>query len=819
MHQSRFLPVLVVAAAAAVPAPAQAAPPHHLVEVRVTGPAQMRRLLDLDLDLAGCRTPLPSQRRVEVLATERDLATLRGAGLPFRVVQRDLEAHYAAAAARWPSLDAPNPPLGQGAMGGHWTLAQMESILDDLHVLAPAICSQRAPIGFSVEGRPLWMVKISDNVAVDENEPEVLYDSLHHAREPLSMEATVVFMEWLVTGYGTDPLATFLVDERELWFVPCVNPDGYEYNRQTNPGGGGLWRKNRRNNGDGTFGVDLNRNYATAWNAPNGGSSANTTSETYRGTAAFSEPESLAMDAFAQARQFVAVFTTHTYTDVLLRPWGWQVGDPPNVAVYDALGGWFVQENGVQHGPVSTLLYIASGSAVDHHHAAHGSLAWTAELGRSNEGGFWPSGPAIVDIATRHQPMFRKVALSAGPALEVESLTVTEAATANGNGVIEPGETGEIVVALRNAGIAAVGTASLALASNDPAVALGAAAANLGALAPFATATNQGAPLTFAVQPSATRLLVDVLVRVSGDGRTQELPVQVPLQPARLVLADDVERDRGFQRAAGGTATTGLWERAAPQQTTSGSQTLQPGFQNTPGGSLCWVTDARAGTSAGTWDVDNGHTDLWSPQLDLRHLATAEASFALWYGESTADDEVQIDLSRDGGANWERLWSRTTSTGAWLRIAADLGAPLTDRMRLRVRAQDQNPSLVECAVDDFEVRGLVPDGGITLLGSGRLGSTLQVAMHADPGAFCFALASPLLGPGTTFPGVGGQLLLLPSAAAALPGLLADAAGRAVAELALPPNPALSGATFHWQQATLSPAAVAFGGNTTAITLQ
>jgi hypothetical protein len=245
---------------------------------------------------------------------------------------------------------------------------------------------------------------------------------------------------------------------------------------------------------------------------------------------------------------------------------------------------------------------------------------------------------------------------------------------------------------------------------------------------------------------------------------------------------------------------------------------FQPGYQNTPGGSRCWVTDARAGTSAGTWDVDNGYTDLLSPVLDLRHLQSAEASLALWYAESIGDDACQIDLSRDGGGSWTPLWSRSSSTNAFLRVALEFGAPLTDRMRLRVRAQDVNASLVECLVDDFELRGVLPDGSITLLGSGRLGTTLQVAMHAAPGAFCIALAAPARGPGVTFPGVGGVLELDPAVTFALDGVFAGADGRAARELALPPFPNLVGTPFHWQLGSLTPGAVAFGGNVASIVL-
>ena len=197
---------------------------------------------------------------------------------------------------------------------------------------------------------------------------EVYYDAIHHAREPLSMEAMILFMDELLSGYGVDPEATYIVDNRELYFVPCVNPDGYEYNFQTNPGGGGLWRKNRRDNGDGTVGVDLNRNYSTGWDAPNGGNSTDTSSSTYRGTAPFSEPETAAVEAFVASRDFVQVFSIHTYTDILLRPWSYQLGDPDNVSEYELVGDALTAENGNAHGGTAEVLYIAAGSALDHHH-------------------------------------------------------------------------------------------------------------------------------------------------------------------------------------------------------------------------------------------------------------------------------------------------------------------------------------------------------------------------------------------------------------------------------------------------------------------
>ncbi|MBK8101226.1 MAG: hypothetical protein IPK26_29445 [Planctomycetes bacterium] len=797
--------------------PQPTTPLHHLVEVRVSGPGQLRALQALDLDLAGCQPPLLQQRRVEVIATDDDITTLLRAGFPFTVVQRDLEAHYAAQAARFPTQpEATNPPLGQGGLGGHWTWAQMVSILDDLNTANPAICAAKVSIGSTIEGRPLWMVKISDNVGTDEGEPEVYYDAMHHAREPLSMEATVVFMEWLVTNYGTDPLATFLVDERELFFVPCVNPDGYEYNRQINPGGGGMWRKNRRVNGDGTFGVDLNRNYATGWSAPNGGNSTATNSDTYRGAAPFSEPETQAIEAFVASRNFVSSFSTHTYTDVLLRPWGYQSGSPANAAEYDSLGAYYTVENGLDHGQVSDLLYIAAGGSVDHHHVVHGHYSWTAELGRSNEGGFWPAGQTIVDIAMRHQPMFRKVAATAGTLFDVLTVTVAEGPGGNGNGRVEVGENGTLAVAIKNQGIG-TGSASLALSAVSAGVAIQVGGDAVGPLARFATGSSN-AVLAFAIPSGYSAPTARLRLLVTGDGLTSERLIDLQLVAPRTLVADDFEQDRGFTRGTG-TATTGLWERNTTAQTTNGGTVIQPGSQTTPGGSRCWVTDGRAGTGAGTYDVDGGFTDLLSPVIDLRHASGAAATFDLWYAESVGNDAMEIAVSRDGGGSWSTALSRSTSTGAWLRTTVELGTPLTDRMRLRFRAQDLNASLVECLIDGFRLEAVAADGAITALASGAQGSSLRLGIVGPPNSVAFALLAPAVTGGVTFPGIGGTLFVDAASAGVVGALLADAQGQAGADVAIPVNPVLSGVVFHAQAATLTATAAAFGPNVVAVTLQ
>ena len=120
----------------------------------------------------------------------------------------------------------------------------------------------------------MWAVKVSDNVATDEPEPEVLFDSLHHAREHLTLEQNLALLRWLTDDYGTDAQITSIVNSREIWIVFAVNPDGAEFDLTGDPYR--EWRKNRQPNAGSTHrGTDLNRNYSYKWRCC-GGSSGST---------------------------------------------------------------------------------------------------------------------------------------------------------------------------------------------------------------------------------------------------------------------------------------------------------------------------------------------------------------------------------------------------------------------------------------------------------------------------------------------------------------------------------------------------------------
>ena len=350
----------------------------------------------------------------ETVLNNNEVDLLKKTAWPYDIVIDDLEAEYRRrpqfSQAQMSALEAEMKKqygiagFNFGSMGGYYTFTEVVAELDEMRSLFPALISVKQSIGNSIEGRTIWMVRISDNPDVDESEEEVLYTALHHAREPQSMATVIYFMWHLLENYGSDPNVTFLVQNREMYFVPVVNPDGYVYNETTNPNGGGLWRKNRRNNGGGIFGVDLNRNYGYKWGFDNNGSSPNPSSDTYRGTAAFSEPETRVIRNFAIGHNFTRALNYHSYFNVLVFPWGYLPNFfTPDHALFTAFAQDMTQFNHYAYGtPNQKVGYVANGDANDWFYgeqvAKNKVIAFTTEVG-SNSDGFWPSQSRIIPLA------------------------------------------------------------------------------------------------------------------------------------------------------------------------------------------------------------------------------------------------------------------------------------------------------------------------------------------------------------------------------------------------------------------------------------
>jgi carboxypeptidase T len=254
-----------------------------------------------------------------------------------------------------------------GTMGGYLKYEEMLAELDEMVATYPNLITAKAPIStfLTAQNRPLYHVRISDNPNVDESgEPKVLYTAIHHAREPMSLMETIFFMWYVLENYGSNPEITYLVNHMQLYFVPCINPDGYVYNQTTNPNGGGMWRKNRRLNSGGSYGVDLNRNYSYGWGTT--GTSFTQTNETYCGTAAFSEPETQAMRWLVQNNKFVTAFNAHTYAEDILFPIGTTTAEfAPHHDYFQEYTNIMVTYNGYV-AMKSSALYPASGDSDDY---------------------------------------------------------------------------------------------------------------------------------------------------------------------------------------------------------------------------------------------------------------------------------------------------------------------------------------------------------------------------------------------------------------------------------------------------------------------
>lgn len=338
---------------------------------------------------------------------------LSEAGLKYKILIQDVGNYYALRAANeMPSSinrdindQWPVPENWEfGSMGGFYTLDEVMAELDSMSILYPNLISPRYIVSedtLTHDGRLMYWLRLSDNPEIDEDEPEVLYTGVHHAREPMSVQQMIFYMWHLLENYATDPDIQILVDNTEMYFVPVVNPDGYEWNHVTYPMGGGMWRKNRRDNGGGIYGVDPNRNYGYKWGYDNSGSSPYPEDATYRGPSAFSEPEIKNIRDFTYEHEFKIALNYHSYSNLLLYPWGWTEDVCPDNETFHDFAVLMTEENGYTIGPASTTIYPTNGDSNDWMYGEQDNkekiYAYVPEVGNSNDG-FWPSTNRIIPL-------------------------------------------------------------------------------------------------------------------------------------------------------------------------------------------------------------------------------------------------------------------------------------------------------------------------------------------------------------------------------------------------------------------------------------
>lgn len=400
-----FAPLAATAAVSA--APSTPPPPPTGQESNYRVPGLLTALQRSEVARDGVDVLGGGRDYLEVRATPQQADRMRASGLNLMALPA---APGVPATPGLPSLtQAGQFPLGYT---GYHTYAEL---IDELKSVAAAHPGQVAlsSYGRSYEGRALPLVKISDNVGVDQNKPEVLFTCGQHAREHLTIEMCLHIVHRLAEGYGSDPGITQLVHGREIWVMPMTNPDGSEFDIAQ--GSFAYWRKNRQPNpGTADIGTDLNRNWGTQW-ACCGGSSSNPADETYHGPGPFSAPETAQIRDFVNSRviggreQITAHIDFHTFSELVLWPFGFTTNDTApglddaEARTFQALGKAMAATNGYTPEQESDL-YITDGAVTDWMWAQHHVWSYTFEMYPTSElqGGFYPPDTEIKSQTERN---------------------------------------------------------------------------------------------------------------------------------------------------------------------------------------------------------------------------------------------------------------------------------------------------------------------------------------------------------------------------------------------------------------------------------
>lgn len=396
----------LLAPTASFATPPRPAPAHGVYDVLATDTVAERiRVANSGVDLLTA-----SRASSRVVATPRQADALRAAG--FRLTsQGDFDALLAARSGRGtnkPQRANDFPPGDEAYHTYTEATAKLRQAAAD-HSDITTLFS----IGKSYEGRDMNVIKISDNAAIDENEPEILFTCNQHAREHLTTEMCLHLVERFTGRYGTVASVTTIVNSHEIYIIPNMNPDGAEFDISGGRYHG--WRKNRQpNQGSSAIGTDPNRNWGYKWGCCNG-SSTSPSSDTYRGSSAFSAPETKAVANFVESRvvggvqQIKANIDFHTYSERILWPFGYTTSrtaeglNAEQAARFENLGSRMAATNGYLP-EQSSDLYITDGDINDWAWGAHQILSFTFEMYPAENGtdGFYPPASVIAAQTSRN---------------------------------------------------------------------------------------------------------------------------------------------------------------------------------------------------------------------------------------------------------------------------------------------------------------------------------------------------------------------------------------------------------------------------------
>ena len=603
---------------------------------------------------------------IETWLSESEIQMLKNSGVSYQITIEDWMSYYN----RLPKMsnqeisDAIQESIRDynvshsiyGSMGGYLTFAEVVNKLDSMRIEYPNLISEKFSIGNTVENRQMWTVRVSDNPNSTTGRPEVWFHSLIHAREPMSMEQNLYFMYWLFENFNIDPIATYILKNRELYFTPVFNADGYEYNRTTNPNGGGMWRKNRKLNSGTTYGIDLNRNYGiySFWNSSNNGSSTSPSSDTYRGTSPFSEVETQNARDFVNSRNFRGILSYHTYGNYLIRPWGWVDEPTPHEYIFQNFSQEMVLNNHFTLGRSNqTVAYGVRGVTDDWYYNDSGharAIAMTPEVGTGTDG-FWPTQARILPLAQSTVTQNIHFALACGEYVAPEK-------SALNNEYYNPGESGNLKVNLMNKGLVNASNVVVELISQNALLTIQTGSFNYSGFASF---TKDSAVFNFSVSSSAPvngALKAVLRIKQNATQLVYTKDIYIPVGAGNVLLLDSAENGITRWTASGGWGLT-----------TSQFYSPNNSFADSPTGSY-----------------SNSTTRSLTLTTPL-NVTSTPVLFLSYYYKHTIDtvDNAYIDVSSDGGTTWSSAkfynLTKTTWTKDYLDITALAGSSSNMKFR------------------------------------------------------------------------------------------------------------------------------------------
>ncbi|MBZ0199337.1 MAG: T9SS type A sorting domain-containing protein [Ignavibacteriaceae bacterium] len=620
----------------------------------------------------------------ETWLSETEIKLLANSGVPFQITIDDWYAYYQDRQLRNEVSSDIKPIEGfdithsiYGTMGGLMKWEEAIAKLDSMTNEYPNLVSAKFSIGNSYELRPMWTVRVTKNPEAPTGRPEIWYNGVTHAREPMGMMNVYYYLYWLLENYNVDPIATYILNNREIYFTPFINPDGYVYNQTTNPNGGGMWRKNRRGQG-----TDINRNFGTYnfWNSSNGGSSTSSSSDTYRGPSPFSEPETENFKNFVNSRNFKATLDYHTYGNLLIKPYAWCDPTPtPDNDIFNEFGNDIVADNNYEFGtPYQTVGYYVRGGDLDWIYSSdstghnHNIFGMTPEVGTS---GFYATQAEIIPYSKMCLFMNKYMALVSGPYVASSSAKLNKQ-------IYTPGEAGTFKVVFRNKGLANADNIKLEWTTSTGLLSIPLQVITKPSMAPR---TSDSVSFSFTISPEAAdnfALSTNLKIKIDDTLIVYNQNYNILIGNGSTVFNDDAEEGMAHWTVAG------TWGSVATQY-----HSATHSFTDSPSGNYLSNT--------------NNSLTLSSP-IDASTMPALYLNFWHRYDTEATYDFCRVEVSNNNGASWQEIGTYDGLNTTWSQVQIDLSDYLNNSAYVKIRFRLTSDGSVQrdgWYVDDIKLIG------------------------------------------------------------------------------------------------------------------